>query len=145
LKTPLQCGDGLLEPADRRRRHLAEDPGLDPADGLQDTTRDAPPRRRQGDPDGTPVCAIERPRDQPAPLEPVDDARERRPPVSEAAVEIGHRATPGRRQMGQDVRLGLAEPQPSELTFELSAHQMRRPLQRRNQTDAVHGSGIHLT
>jgi len=92
------------------------------------------PPRRQRDHERPSILGTNLARDQAAIDETVEDARERRSLVSQAAVQRGNRRRRGARELPQDVRLALREIVLTQIG-EVESDPMRRAVNRRNQPE----------
>jgi len=90
--------------------------------------------RRQCDHERAPILGADVSCDQAAIDEAVEDARERRSLVSQAAVQRGNRRRRGARELPQDVRLALREIVLTQIG-EVESDPMRRAVNRRNQPE----------
>ena len=88
--------------------------------------------RGRRDHEGPAVVGADVARDEPAVGEPIEDARQRRALVREAAVELGNRRRPGGGEQREDVRFALRQAVVTQVR-EIEADPMGRPMNRRHE------------
>jgi len=103
----LDRGDDLQEAAQIRSGDAPHDRLLERRQLPQHGPCDDAATTRERDLERPSIGGADRPRDQSARLEPIEDARQGRTLMGEAGVQAGDGRGRGRRQQRQDVRLAL--------------------------------------
>jgi len=94
---------------------------------------DLPSARRRFDDEGAPIGRANVTGDEAASGQPVENARQRRPFVRQASVQIRDRCRAGHRQVCEDVRFALRQAELTEIG-EIQADSVRRSMDRRDET-----------
>jgi hypothetical protein len=134
----LGAHDGCLERGDDEGdggELVIADPGrelaLEPIEYVRHAGGGAPPGRREVNDERPAVGGVELAPDERAPLEPVEDVRERRALVPEPAMEVRDRRGTVPRELSEDVRLGLRDPELAGGRLEMASDEVRRTFQAR--------------
>lgn len=125
--------DHVEEAADIRRRDAARDRALEIRQVIVDLPGDPPAFGGRGDEERPPIGRAHVAGDEPAIHEAIENARQRRSLVREAAVEILDRRRRRGRELREDVRLALRQPALPQVS-QIQADAMRRAVDVRNQT-----------
>jgi len=120
-------GDDVLEALDVRARDAARDRLLEVGQVPVDPRGGAAAARGGRDHERPAIVGADRARDEAAIGEPIEDARQRRALVREAAVERRNRRRPGRREQREDVRFALGQGVVTQVR-EIEADPMGRPM-----------------
>ena len=116
MRLILDGGNHLHESADVVGSDLAADRALEIGEVIVHLAGDAPAFRRRRDEKRPPIVGADRPCDEAAVDQPIEDARERGSLVREAAMQVSDRRRPRRGELRQDVRLALRQPELSQIS-----------------------------
>ncbi len=112
--------------------HAARDGLLEAGQVAVNLPGHAPALRGRRDDERAPVVDADRTRHQASSRQTIEDARERRPFVGQAAMKLGDRRRRRRGQQGKDVRLALGQAMFTQIG-EIQPDPVRRPMDGRNQ------------
>lgn len=125
--------DHVEEAADIRRRDAPRDRTFEIRQVIVDLPGDPPAFGRRRDDERPSIGRSHVPGDEPAVHEAIENARQRRSLVREAAVEIRDRRRRRGRELREDVRLALRQPELPKVS-QIQADSMRRAVDVRDQT-----------
>ena len=132
MRLVLDGGDHLLERTHLGVGEAAGDRPLELDQVAVDAVGGAAPPGGRRDEEGAPVVGAHLAGDESAVGEPIEDARQRRPLVRQAAVELGNRRRPRRGEQRKDVRFALREAVLTQ-AGEIQPDPMGRPMDRRHE------------
>jgi len=130
----LYCRRNLQECSDLRARNPPYDRPLERREMTVHAHRGGAPFCGGPDDERPAIVGADFSCDETAVDEPIEDARQRRPRVREAPVQLGDRRRRGRRQQRENVRLALREPVVTQ-AGEIEADPVRRTVNRRNEAE----------
>lgn len=102
---------------------------LDASQRRHDRSRRHIPAFREADEEGPSIIAVESTADEPASLEPVEDAAQRRWPVTQTALQLSDRVRATVREQREHVRFTLGHAEIRKQRFKSHARGVCRPLQ----------------